>query len=151
MKWAKLSPTGPNVTLGYWNDPPETARYFRNGGLYTGDLGRVDAEGFIFIVEREREMIKSGGNRVSSKEVENVIAELPEVVEVAVIGVAHELLGEAIQAFAATAGAAINAAGIVAHCQRRLPAYKCPVSVHLLPSLPHGAGKVIKRQLHTAS
>jgi len=140
---------GPNVTLGYWNDPAETAKYFRDGGLYTGDLARVDADGFIFIVEREREMIKSGGNRVSAKEVEDVIAELPEVVEVAVIGVAHELLGEAIQAFVVvTAGAAVNAHGIMTHCQRCLPVYKCPVSVTFLPALPHNsAGKVMKGQL----
>ena len=62
---------GDNITLGYWNDPVETAKYFRNRKLHTGDIARVDADGFIYVVEREREMIKSGGNRVSSKEVEN--------------------------------------------------------------------------------
>jgi len=140
---------GPNVTLGYWNDPVETAKYFRNGGLYTGDLAKVDADGFIFIVERDREMIKSGGNRVSAKEVEDVIAELSEIVEVAVVGVAHELLGEAIHAFVVVVtGAEIGVDGVMTHCQRRLAAYKCPIAVTFLPALPHNsAGKVIKRQL----
>ena len=80
---------GDNIASGYWNDPEETKRFFKAGRLHTGDIARVDADGFIFIVEREREMIKSGGNRVSAKEVEDVIAELPEVVEAAVLGVPH--------------------------------------------------------------
>ncbi len=85
--------TGDNIAGGYWNDPVETARFFKNGKLHTGDLARVDAEGFIFILEREREMIKSGGNRVSAKEVEDVIAELPGVVEVAVLGSLARIAG----------------------------------------------------------
>ncbi len=143
---------GPNVTLGYWHDPEETARYFRSGGLYTGDLARVDSDGFIFIVDREREMIKSGGNRVSAKEVEDIISELPEVVEVAVVGVSHELLGEAIQAFVVvTEGAVVNPSEIMTHCQRRLPAYKRPESVKFLPALPHNSvGKVLKGKLKPA-
>ena len=105
--------SGDNITLGYWKDGKETARYFRRGKLYTGDLARVDAEGFIFIVERDREMIKSGGNRVSAKEVEDVIAEIPTVVEVAVVGVPHDLLGEAIKAFVVlTPHASFSAADI---------------------------------------
>jgi acyl-CoA synthetase (AMP-forming)/AMP-acid ligase II len=141
--------SGPNVTAGYWNDPDETAKYFRHGALYTGDLARVDADGFIFVVEREREMIKSGGNRVSAKEVEDVIAELADVVEVAVIGVEHELLGEAIKAFIVPkAGSSVTPDQIKTHCQRRLPPFKCPEVVELMPSLPHnGSGKVLKAKL----
>jgi len=140
---------GQNVTPGYWNDPEETAKFFRDGGLHTGDLARVDAEGFIYIVEREREMIKSGGNRVSAKEVEDVIAELPEVVEVAVIGVAHDILGEAIKACVVLAPkATLNSDRVKVHCQHRLSNYKCPETVEFLPSLPHNeAGKVIKGAL----
>ena len=122
--------TGDNVAPGYWRDPEETARYFRNGTLHTGDIARVDADGFIYIVERERDMIKSGGNRVSAKEVEDVIAELPQVVEAAVVGAPHELLGEAINAFVVTKpGSPITAGDIAEHCRSRLPSFKTPEQV----------------------
>jgi acyl-CoA synthetase (AMP-forming)/AMP-acid ligase II len=141
--------SGDNITLGYWNDPEETAKFFRGGKLYTGDLARVDADGFIYIVERDREMIKCGGNRVSAKEVEDVIAEMPGVVEVAVIGVPHELLGEAVRAFVVPVpDAEIAAEAVRDHCLRRLPAFKAPESVQLMASLPHNnSGKVMKARL----
>jgi long-chain acyl-CoA synthetase len=140
---------GDNITLGYWNDPLETSKYFRHGKLHTGDIARVDSDGFIFIVEREREMIKSGGNRVSAKEIEDVIAELPEVVEVAVVGAPHELLGEAIKAFVVTTpNARIAPQNVEAHCRRRLPAFKVPEEVLFLPSMIHNSsGKVLKQEL----
>jgi long-chain acyl-CoA synthetase len=140
---------GDNITLGYWNDPVETSKYFRNGRLHTGDIARVDPDGFIFIVEREREMIKSGGNRVSAKEIEDVIAELPEVVEVAVVGASHELLGEAIEAFVVpTRDACITPHEVEAHCRRRLPAFKVPQEVIFLRSMIHNsAGKILKQEL----
>jgi long-chain acyl-CoA synthetase len=141
--------TGDNITLGYWNDPEETRRFFKGGRLHTGDIARVDAEGFIYIVEREREMIKSGGNRVSAKEVEDVIAEMAAVVEVAVLGVPHELLGEAIQAVVVAAPASGLQAGTVEeHCRKRLPPFKVPTRVVFLPTLPHNSsGKVLKAKL----
>jgi len=141
--------SGGNIAGGYWNDPEETARYFRGGRLFTGDLARVDAEGFIFIVEREREMIKSGGNRVGAKEVEEIIAELPEVVEVAVVGEPHELLGEAIAVFIATVdGASLEAEAVREYCRRHLPAFKVPERVVFLAKMPHNAsGKVVKSDL----
>src|ERR1017187_9837147 len=140
---------GDNVTLGYWNDPEETAKYFRNGRLHTGDIARVDADGFIFVVERERELIKSGGNRVSAKEVEDGIAELPEVVEVAVLGAPHELLGEAIKAFVVVApDAKIMPGAVEAHCRKRLPPFKSPEEILFLKTMPHnGSGKVLKLKL----
>jgi acyl-CoA synthetase (AMP-forming)/AMP-acid ligase II len=141
--------SGDNITLGYWNDPQETARYFGEGHLRTGDIARVDAEGFIFIVEREREIIKTGGNRVSAKEIEEVIAELPEVVEVAAVGAPHELLGEAITAFVvAVPGANLTPQEVQAHCRRRLPQFKTPEKIVFLQSMPHNsAGKVLKNGL----
>lgn len=141
--------SGENITIGYWKDPQETARYFGEGRLRTGDLARVDAEGFIFIVEREREMIKSGGNRVSAKEVEDAIAEISEVVEVAVVGTPHELLGEAITAFVVPVpGSNLNAEFVMSHCRRRLPQFKLPEEVLFLSSLPHNtSGKVLKSML----
>lgn len=141
--------SGDNITRGYWNDPVETARYFKNGRLHTGDLARLDSEGFIFIVEREREMIKSGGNRVSAKEVEDVIAELPDVVEVAVVGAPHELLGEAIKAFVVPGcKGRMTPQDVAAHCRRRLPAFKVPEDVIFLKTMVHNsAGKVLKPAL----
>ena len=141
--------TGENITRGYWNDPGETSRYFRNGRLHTGDLARVDVDGFIFIVDRERDLIKSGGNRVSAKEVEDVIAEMPEVVEVAVVGVPHAILGEAIVAFVAqTPAHHLTMEDVLRHCGGRLPASRRPKSVRFLEALPHsGRGKVAKAKL----
>jgi long-chain acyl-CoA synthetase len=141
--------SGGNITLGYWNDPSETAKFFRNGRLHTGDIARVDSEGFIFVVEREREMIKSGGNRVSAKEIEDVIAKMPEVVEVAVVGVPHELLGECIKAFVvAVPGARIQSQDIREHCRKELPLFKVPEEVFLISNMPHnGSGKILKPKL----
>ena len=143
--------SGDNIAVGYWNDPAETANYFRGGRLFTGDIARVDEDGFIFIVERERDMIKSGGNRVSAKEVEDVIAELPAVVEVAVVGAPHELLGEAIKAFVVLAsGNELTPAQIEAHCRGRLAAHKVPEEVLILKNLPHNSsGKVLKPSLRS--
>jgi acyl-CoA synthetase (AMP-forming)/AMP-acid ligase II len=140
---------GDNITQGYWNDPVETAKYFREGKLYTSDLARVDSEGFIFIVERERDMIKSGGNRISAKELEDIIAQIPEVVEVAVIGAPHELLGEAIKAFVVPVpGANLTVQSVEQHCQKRLPAFKIPREFIFLKNMPHnGSGKILKLKL----
>jgi acyl-CoA synthetase (AMP-forming)/AMP-acid ligase II len=141
--------SGANIALGYWNDPEETAKYFRNGRLYTGDLARVDTEGFISIVERERDVIKCGGNRVSAKEIENIIAELAEVLEVAVVGAPHELLGEAIVAFVVTSSVSgKEGPSVLEHCRRRLPASKVPEAVVHLSELPlGGSGKIVKGHL----
>ncbi|HEY4760571.1 MAG TPA: AMP-binding protein, partial [Thermoguttaceae bacterium] len=94
--------SGDNITLGYWNDLDETALFFRHGKLYTGDMAKVDRDGYIFIVERARDFIKAMGNRVSPKEIEEVISEMPEVVEVAVIGVPDDIWGEAVKAYLTT-------------------------------------------------
>ncbi len=141
--------SGDNIALGYWSDPVESSKFFRNQKLYTGDIARLDAEGFIYIVGRERGMIKSGGNRVSAEEVEEVIAEMPTVVEVAVIGVPHEILGEAIKAFIVLSpGANTLPEHVIQHCRRRLPAFKVPEGVALVPAMPHNSsGKIIKARL----
>lgn len=142
--------SGDNIAVGYWHDPVETSKYFRNGRLHTGDLACVDEDGYIFIVEREREMIKTGGNRVSAKEVEDVIAEIPEIIEVAVVGAPHELLGESIKAFVTPIGdAEITPRDVLAHCHRRLPAAKTPEEIIFTDRLPHNsAGKILKSKLH---
>jgi len=141
--------SGDNVCAGYWNDPEETARYFREGKLYTGDLARVDRDGYIFIVDRARDMIKSGGNRVSAKEIEDVICELRDVVEAAVIGVPDEWMGEAIAAFMVlTRDAQVDEEAIRLHCRKRLPAFKTPHRYLMPDQLPHNSsGKVLKNKL----
>jgi long-chain acyl-CoA synthetase len=143
--------SGENITPGYWGDAEETARFFRAGKLATGDMARVDADGFIYIVERARDFIKSAGNRISPKEVEDAIAELPEVVEAAVIGVPDDLLGEAIKAYVVTArGGQLTADDVCGHCLKRLPNYKIPQQVEFLPVLPKTSnGKVDKMQLRS--
>ncbi len=141
--------SGDNVTLGYWNDPAESIKYFRDGKLYTGDMARLDSDGFIFIVERARDFIKALGNRVSPKEIEEAISEIPEVVEAAVIGVPHEIWGEAIKAFVVPVKKdAVTAEKIRAHCLARLPNYKIPEYVEIVSQLPRtSAGKISKEKL----
>ena len=114
---------------------------------------RIDNDGFIFIVEREREMIKSGGNRVGAKEIEEVIAELTDVVEVAVVGVPDEILGEAIVAVVAPVkDSGMTHERVKEHCRGRLPAYKGPAVVRIVSQLPHNKnGKVVKSALRAGS
>ncbi len=141
--------SGENVTPGYWNDPAETARYFRDGRLYTGDMARVDTDGFIYIVERARDFIKAMGYRVGPKEVEDVLAEMPQIVEAGAIGVPDDLWGEAIKVFVVTIRPGqLTADAVRNHCMERLPNYKVPQHVEFLPSLPKtGNDKVDKESL----
>ncbi|MCE5267561.1 MAG: AMP-binding protein [Planctomycetaceae bacterium] len=141
--------SGENITPGYWADPAETARYFRDGRLHTGDMARVDGDGFLFVVERARDFIKPMGHRVSPKEIEEVLAELPEVVEAAVIGVPDELWGEAIKAYVVIARAGqLDVEQVKAHCLKRLPNYKVPQHVEFVAALPKTVnGKVDKGTL----
>lgn len=141
--------SGKSIAMGYWDDPEETSRYFRNGKLYTGDMARVDADGFIFLVERARDFIKSMGYRVGPKEVEEVLAAMPEVVESAVVGVPDELWGEAVKAFIVTVRPGqVTADDIRGFCLKRLPNYKIPQQVEFLSALPKlGNGKVDKQSL----
>lgn len=141
--------SGDNITLGYWNDQSETDRYFRGGKLFTGDMARVDADGFTFIVERGRDFIKAMGNRVSPKEIEEVLCEMPEIVEAAVIGVPDGLWGEAIAAYLTTARPGeLTVDDVRAHCLKRMPNFKVPQRVEFLPRLPKTAnGKVAKEVL----
>ncbi|MGA2796676.1 MAG: AMP-binding protein [Thermoguttaceae bacterium] len=145
--------SGDNITPGYWNDAEETARFFRNGRLFTGDMARVDRDGFIFIVERARDFIKAMGNRVSPKEIEEVISQMPEVVEAAVIGVPDEIWGEAIKAYLTTnRPGQLTVENVRIHCLGQLPNYKVPEYVEFLPQLPKTAnGKVAKEVLRKMS
>jgi fatty-acyl-CoA synthase len=141
---------GPEIMVGYWNDPKATAATIVDGWLRTGDLARIDEEGYVFIVDRAKDMLISGGLNVYPAEVERVIAAFPGVAEVAVIGVPDERWGETVAALiGALPGAEIDPAAVLAHCKTELADYKLPryIVVRDQP-LPRGmSGKVLKREL----
>jgi len=141
---------GLNTMLGYWNKPAETAATFRDGWVYTGDAGRMDAEGFLFVVDRVKDMIISGGENIYTVEVENACVKHPAVSQCAVIGIPHEAWGEAVHAIVVPrAGARLSAEELIAHCRQLIAGYKCPRSIEFRTEpLPlSGAGKVLKREL----
>jgi amino acid adenylation domain-containing protein len=153
--YGELVIRGSNVMQGYWNAPEATARTYRAGAypadrqLYSGDLFRHDAEGYLYFVGRRDDMIKSRGERVSAREVEGVLCSMQGVSEAAVVGVPDELLGEAVKAFVATApGVHLTPAQVQRYCQQNLETFMVPKHVEVvsrLPRTPHG--KVDKRSL----
>jgi long-chain acyl-CoA synthetase len=140
---------GPNVMLGYWNRPVETAEVIKNGWFHTGDVGRMDEEGFFYIVDRLKDMINMSGFKVYPTEVENVIYQHPAVAEVAVYGVDDALKGEIVKAnIVLKAGHKITEAKILEFCYNRMAAYKIPRTINFVDSLPKNpTGKVLKREL----
>ncbi|NVM29868.1 MAG: AMP-binding protein [Candidatus Helarchaeota archaeon] len=144
-KVGELVAEGGNIMLGYWDDPEGTAKVLRDGKLHTEDLGTVDEDGFIYIVDREKHIIKSGGYRVSTKEVEDKIFEIPEVVEAAVIGIPDNILGEAIKLFVSIrkSDRKIDENFIIAHCKTNFPAHKVPKYVEFLTSLPKSSSNKV--------
>lgn len=144
--------SGDNVMLGYWRNEPATRSVLRDGWLRTGDLAHVDGDGHIFIRGRNADMIKSGANRISPEEIEEVIAELPGVEEVAVVGVADDLLGEVIKAFVVPrAGRGLSARDVQRHCRERLAIYKIPKHVEFIAALPKTASGKLRRFMLTES
>jgi long-chain acyl-CoA synthetase len=141
---------GENVMLGYWNLPELTAETLRNGWLHTGDGGRMDEDGFVYVVDRVKDMIISGGENVYSAEVENAIYQHDAVVECAVIGIPHEKWGEQVHAIVRLAnGKMLDEAAVIAHCHEWIANYKCPrsVSFETAPLPLSGAGKILKTEL----
>jgi malonyl-CoA/methylmalonyl-CoA synthetase len=141
---------GPNVCSGYWRDPGKTAAAFRADGYFvTGDLGRIDAQGYLHIVGREKDVVISGGYNVYPREVEEEVDALEGVLESAVIGLPHPDLGEAVTAVIVPApGATLTPAGVVASLAARLAGYKVPRRVIVVADLPRNAmGKVQKNTL----
>ncbi len=149
----QIGVTGPNVMLGYWNQPEETKLVVRNGMLLTGDLARQDEDGYFYVVGRKKEIIKTGGNRVSSKEVEECLLKNDKILEVAVFGVPDDLLGEAIKAVVVLkSGARADKKEIQAHCKRYLAPHKAPKYVLFMEELPkYQSGKVNKPLLASQS
>lgn len=141
--------TGDNITLGYWQDPDATARAFRDGALWTGDLAQVDEDGFIYVVDRAKDFLKPSGHRVSSKQIEDHLVEIPDVVEAAVVGMPDDILGEAVKAFIVLRrSAAITVEDVLAHCKRTMAPYMIPKQIVVLHALPkNSSGKVDKASL----
>lgn len=147
----EIAARGSNIMMGYWKSPAATAEVLRNGYYYTGDLGYEDADGYIFLTGRARDIIKAGGNRVSAKEIEDVVLEIAGVLETAVIGVPDEVLGEAIKAFVVRCHATLTEEDVKGHLQRRLPAFKHPKWVEFRDELPKNqSGKILKAVLRQA-
>jgi fatty-acyl-CoA synthase len=139
----------PQATCGYWNDPDKTAQAFRNGWFHTGDLGVFTPDGLLSVVDRKKDVIKSGGENVASREVEEAIYLHPDVAEVAVFGTPDPHWVEAVTAAVVLKpGSAATEASIIAHCREHLAAYKAPKRVVVVQSLPKNpSGKLLKREL----
>lgn len=139
----------PHLMLGYFHDDERTRAAFEGGWFHSGDLATIDEEGFITVVDRKKDMIKTGGENVASREVEEMIYRLPAVSEVAVIGVPHPRWVEAVVAvIVPKAGQALTEAQVLAHCSQHLAGFKAPKAVVFTDSLPKNpSGKLLKRDL----
>ena len=144
---------GPNVFAGYWEDPEATAPALTSDGwLRTGDVAVVDDDGFLFLVDRVKDLIIVSGFNVYPAEVEEVLALHPAVAQAAVIGVPHPHSGEAVKAYVVTAdGASVEEDELIQHCEAHLARYKCPQKVMFVDEIPQSAtGKVLRKELRAA-
>jgi long-chain acyl-CoA synthetase len=144
---------GPNISPGYYKMPEETGKTFRNGWLYTGDMARMDEDGYLYIVERKKDLIIRGGFNIYPRDVEEVLFEHPAVLDVAVIGLPDPIMGEEVKAFVVLkSGQSVTEQEIIAHCQDRLGKYKCPKYIAFLDQLPRSPiGKVLRKELRNRS
>lgn len=141
---------GPMVVPGYWNKKEETAKAIDEDGWFrSGDIGFVDTDDWLFVVDRKKDLINAGGYKVWPREVEDTLYEHPAVSEAAVIGVPDEYRGETVKAFVSLRpGSAVDAAALVEHCRARLAAYKYPRHIEIINDLPkNAAGKILRREL----
>ncbi|NUU23359.1 MAG: AMP-binding protein, partial [Streptomycetaceae bacterium] len=140
---------GPHTMLGYWNDPQRTAEAFRNQWFHSGDLGVIDDEGYLSVVDRKKDMVKTGGENVAGREVEETIHTHPAVAEAAVFGITHPYWIEAVTAVVvAKPGEKITPDDITAHCREHLAGFKVPKYVVVTDTLPKNpSGKILKREL----
>jgi acyl-CoA synthetase (AMP-forming)/AMP-acid ligase II len=140
---------GPNVMPGYLNKPEETAKALRDGWYHTGDLAKADANNFLTITGRLKELIIRGGQNIAPAEIEEVVNTFAAVLDCAVVGAPHEHLGETPVLFVvARAGQAVESEALLQHCREKLSAYKVPSAVHLIKEIPRtGSGKIIRYRL----
>jgi long-chain acyl-CoA synthetase len=140
---------GPNVMLGYYRNPEETAKTIRGGWLRTGDMGRLDADNYLYIVERKKDLIIRGGFNIYPRDVEEALYAFPAVAEAAVIGLPDTLMGEEVVAFVVLKpGQAATADEVAGFCQTRLAKYKCPKEIRFVDALPKSpVGKILRKEL----
>ncbi len=140
---------GPNVMLGYWNRPEDTAHAIRDGWLHSGDIGKVDEQGYFYVVDRLKDMINVGGLKVYPVEVENVLYQHPAIAEAAVYGYPDELMGERVKAsLVLKPGQGVTEAELFAFCRERIANFKVPGAFEFVDALPKSApGKILKRVL----
>jgi len=145
----EIATKGDCVMAGYWRNPEATAKAIRDGWLRTGDLGFMDAEGFVTLKDRSKDMLISGGSNIYPREIEEVLLHAPGVAEVAVVGRPHADWGEEVVAFVvATPGAEVAAEGLDAHCLANLARFKRPRDYRFVEALPkNNYGKVLKTNL----
>jgi long-chain acyl-CoA synthetase len=148
-KWGEICIKGPGVMKGYWNKPDETRHALRNGWLHSGDIGMMDDEGYVFIVDRVKDMINVSGFKVWPAEVEEFLYKHPAIQEVAVFGSPHPEKGEmVVAAIILKEGASATSEEIITYCRNHLAAYKAPARVDFTSELPKSAtGKILKRTL----
>jgi acyl-CoA synthetase (AMP-forming)/AMP-acid ligase II len=141
--------TSPVLFNGYWNRPEETERAFRGEWLSVGDMGRMDADGFLYLMDRKGDMVISGGTNIYPREVEEVLAAHPAVAEIAVTGIPDEKWGESLKAFAVLKpGCVLTQSELVEFCRERIAGFKIPKALEILAALPRNAnGKILKREL----
>jgi long-chain acyl-CoA synthetase len=138
---------GPNIMRGYYNMPEETRATLRDGWLHTGDMGRFDEDGYLYIVERKKDLIIRGGFNIYPRDVEEVLNSHPAVLEASVVGVPSERMGEEVKAFVVTRSP-VDAETLMAYCQQSLANYKTPSQIEFINALPRNAvGKIDKKEL----
>ena len=140
---------GPNVMVGYYRNPEETAKTIRGGWLRTGDMGRLDADNYLYIVERKKDLIIRGGFNIYPRDVEEALYAFPGVAEAAVIGLPDPRMGEEVVAFVVLKpGQAVTADEVAGFCQTRLAKYKCPKEIRFVDALPKSpVGKILRKEL----
>lgn len=140
---------GPSTMKGYFKNPEATKETMRGGWLHTGDIGYLDDEGWLYVVDRKKDMILKGGENIYPAEIENVLYKHPDVAEAAVIGVPHDVYGEDVVAFVVkAAGSEVTEADIIEHVKTEVTSFKAPAEVHFLKHLPKsGVGKILRREL----
>jgi len=144
----EITARGKNISPGYLNNEEETKKTFRGGWLYTGDLARIDKDGFIFIVGRKKDFVKVAGYRFSLTEIEDIVHLMEGIKEAAALMIPDEILGEAVRLFVVPDSKNLTPESVIAHCKKKLPTYKIPKQVTFVNEIPKNAsGKPQKRKL----